>query len=806
MISLFLGRLRLLPLMVVLALAVSGARAAPVGGAAAHAASAAAPGLTPVEAQQLLGVLNDPKKRAAFVATLSNLTKALQPATPGAKAAAAAGLAPDSLGADVLASASELGNAVTRQAGDLQHALHEFRDLGPWLGSIAGDPARRAEVAGALARLAVVLAAALGAVWGINRLLVRPLDAIARVSAGISFNGDAAAEPASTGGDEAEEEVALSRHNRSFRRLVHALARLPFALAHLVLELLPVIGFGLVAFVFETVGFLESGESRVVIATALRCFVIAGILIALLHTLFAAGRPSLRLVLIGDRAAGMVTFWFRLMLLVGAWGFSSITVMQTLGLSVFAAGALGKALMLLEHTLLACLILQSRRDVARRLQPPRRIRGVTRRVLSSLASRWWAYAIFFDYAFWVVWALQIRNGYAHLWTYSFETFLVIMAGRLLAIAMLGGLARGMRPDAVAGAPLPWMRARANRYYPILRRLVTLFVVALGAIAMLEVWGVDALAWFGRGALGGRLFSALVSIGASLAVGVLIWEAVNIALDRHVDRLGRDPIGGMAKVARLRTLLPILRIILSVVLVAIVALTVLSQIGVNIAPLLGGAGILGVAIGFGSQKLVQDFITGIFLLLENTMQVGDWVTAGGLSGSVEHLSIRTIRLRAGDGSVHMIPFSSVTTVTNTNRGLGNAPVSVDIDPREDTDRAADVLKAVALGMRAEPAYKDGMLSDLQFWGVDKVGSQAVTLVGQIACTDTARYGVQREYNRRMRIAFAEAGIRLAMPMQAVSMVRDEELHPFETEASGRIGHEESGTVTDSPPTAALGHGA
>ncbi len=99
---------------------------------------------------------------------------------------------------------------------------------------------------------------------------------------------------------------------------------------------------------------------------------------------------------------------------------------------------------------------------------------------------------------------------------------------------------------------------------------------------------------------------------------------------------------------------------------IAGLIVLSQVGLNIAPLLAGAGVLGVAIGFGSQKLVQDLITGLFLLLENAMQVGDVVPLGGLSGTVEHLSIRTIRLRALDGSVHIIPFSSVTTVTNQTR--------------------------------------------------------------------------------------------------------------------------------------------
>ena len=116
---------------------------------------------------------------------------------------------------------------------------------------------------------------------------------------------------------------------------------------------------------------------------------------------------------------------------------------------------------------------------------------------------------------------------------------------------------------------------------------------------------------------------------------------------------------MAQSARLRTLLPLLRSALLITIVVFAGLMVLSEIGINIAPLLAGAGIIGVAIGFGSQKLVQDLITGIFLLLENAMQVGDWVTVSGLSGTVENLSVRTIRLRAGDGSVHIIPFSAVT---------------------------------------------------------------------------------------------------------------------------------------------------
>jgi moderate conductance mechanosensitive channel len=182
---------------------------------------------------------------------------------------------------------------------------------------------------------------------------------------------------------------------------------------------------------------------------------------------------------------------------------------------------------------------------------------------------------------------------------------------------------------------------------------------------------------------------------------------------------------------------------------VVGLTALSEIGVNVAPLLAGAGIVGIAIGFGSQKLVQDLITGLFLLLENTVQVGDNVTVSGLSGTVENVSIRTIRLRAADGAVHIVPFSAVTTLTNASRGAGNAVVSVNVAYREDTDGAGQILKDIVDEMRRETEYRSMIRSELELWGVDRVDGAMASIVGQIRCTDAGRWPVQREFNRRMK---------------------------------------------------------
>ena len=145
-----------------------------------------------------------------------------------------------------------------------------------------------------------------------------------------------------------------------------------------------------------------------------------------------------------------------------------------------------------------------------------------------------------------------------------------------------------------------------------------------------------------------------------------------------------------------------------------------------------------------------------------MQVGDFVTVSGLSGKVENLSIRTIRLRASDGSVHIIPFSAVTSVTNTNRGIGNASISVNVAYKEDTDRVGDVLKEIAAEMRQDPHLKPLIRGDLALWGVDKIDAGVVTILAQIECTDSGRWSVQREFNRRMKKRFQELDIEIAAP--------------------------------------------
>ena len=198
--------------------------------------------------------------------------------------------------------------------------------------------------------------------------------------------------------------------------------------------------------------------------------------------------------------------------------------------------------------------------------------------------------------------------------------------------------------------------------------------------------------------------------------------------------------------------------------------------------------------------MQDFITGIFLLMENAMQVGDWVTLAGVSGTVEYLSIRTVRLRAGDGSLYTIPFSSVTTVNNTNRA-GNAAVKISIAYGEDIDRAIATLKEIGAALRDDPKYRDGILSDFSYWGIDQADGATLALAGQMQCTDSTRWSVQREFNRRIAETFRERGIRIANPQRSVVAYADGSRPVVDDENGTHGDSSHAAEVTARPPSPA-----
>ncbi len=717
-------------------------------------APASVPAATATQAKQLLDTVSDPHKRAALTQTLQTLAKTAPVAAPKPTLP----LAPDSLGAELLLQLTNwLGN-LSRQADALGRTFANFPLAWRWAAGLAADPARGALLLAAAWHVALVLLVAGLAEALCISLLRRPIRLIAdRAPSGALDHHDPAEDEPDVGG-----ELAEQRHQGHLRldRAWHGLARLPFVLLRLVLDLIPLGVFAALA--VGGTEFADQPVTRLMLLAVINAYVICRLATTLARIVVSPDAPQLRLVRMTDDAAAYTVRWVRRLAAVAAFGIGLAAICLLYGMPPPAQAALLKLIFLVDHLALVVIVLQIRAPVAKRIHARAGRSGVLVQVQNRLAAVWHIIAIFYIMALWVVWAAEVRDGYSKIWRLFLITTAVLLAARLVGVVALGLLDRLFRVSPELADRYPGIERRANHTYGLLRRGLSALLSVLAVLILLQAWGLHALSWLQRSHLGAHIVSASFTIAVAALLTVAAWEAINVGFDRQQAHLARD--GHLVRLARIRTLLPILRTALFVALLVIFGLTALSEIGVNIAPLLAGAGILGVAIGFGSQKLVQDFITGIFLLLENAMQVGDTVTLAGLSGVVETLSIRTIRLRAGDGSVHIIPFSSVSTVTNSNRGHGNAAVSVTIAADQDADAAADALVEIARDLRAEPAYAAMILSDFALWGVDRVEGQGVTIVGQIACTDSGRWGVQREFNRRLHRSFAELGIRLAVPVQ------------------------------------------
>ena len=252
-----------------------------------------------------------------------------------------------------------------------------------------------------------------------------------------------------------------------------------------------------------------------------------------------------------------------------------------------------------------------------------------------------------------------------------------------------------------------------------------------------------------------------------------------------------------KTKRVATLGRVFRYIASVLISLITGIVILGELGISIAPILGAAGVMGLAIGFGAQSLVKDYFSGFFLLLENQLREGDVVEAGGKSGMVEEVTLRYVQMRDYDGNVHFVPNGSITTVTNMTRGHARAVVDVGVAYREDVDQALRVMGEVGAELRADPTFAPKILEEMQLVGVNEWADSAIILRCRFKVAPIEQWGVRREYLRRLKYAFDAAGIEIPFPHLTVyaGQLRDGSSPPFNlSEDAGAWSSRDGGAQT------------
>lgn len=255
----------------------------------------------------------------------------------------------------------------------------------------------------------------------------------------------------------------------------------------------------------------------------------------------------------------------------------------------------------------------------------------------------------------------------------------------------------------------------------------------------------------------------------LAVIVLVMWGLLLGMRRLLSRVrsyASSKAGGAEEARRIHTLTIVFRYAITFLVVLVTVTLVLSEVGVSIAPVLGAAGILGVAVGLGGQSLVKDFLAGLFLLVENQVRVGDVVNVGGKAGFVEAVTLRHVRLRDYGGDVHFVPTGSIGVVTNQTMEFSYALVDVSVAYREDPDEVFSVLREVGNALRNDALLGPKTVEDLEIAGVEELADSAVVIRCRMKTVPLEQWNVRRELLKRFKRALAERGLEIPFPQVTV----------------------------------------
>jgi small conductance mechanosensitive channel len=571
--------------------------------------------------------------------------------------------------------------------------------------------------------------------------------------------GDAATAALLIFGAAAAAELALrwviARAHPKFpvRRRDTRTVRLLFAVLGLILDLVPIMVFAAITYGAIAMTLDPLTATSITMAVLAVATIEARVILCLVRAVLLPPDDGALFLHLDPETRNYLYIWIKRFTFWGLYGYAMPEAAWWLGIP----GALYTLLLKLVGLVLALLaiifLLQNRAQIAKWIAGAETAGSGWRRVRRTLAEIWHLLAIFYIAGLYAIYALHIEGGFIYVARATGLSVLVIVAARVLAHSIRSLSRRGFAVSPKLQAQFPTLEQRANRYVPILTGFASAALYIVAGLTVLQAWEISAFNWLDSD-LARQLGGDFLSIGLIVAGALAVWEIFASAVERHLAKID----SGVARRTRVHTLLPLLRTAMLSLLVVMAALIILSHLGVDIAPLLAGAGVVGVAIGFGSQALVRDVITGLFILLEDQLAVGDIVDVGkDHVGVVEAISVRTIRLRDLSGAVHTIPFSEVTTVKNMTREFAYVMARVTIAYGEDIERVVEILREASGELTADETVRDMILDPFEYLGVDALDEFSVVLLVRIRTLPSKQFAVRRAFNRAVKNAFDKYGI-------------------------------------------------
>lgn len=504
----------------------------------------------------------------------------------------------------------------------------------------------------------------------------------------------------------------------------------------------------------------QSGDLSTRASLFLNAFLIIELIKAAVRMLFSSRYEGLRLLPI---SAPEASYWNRwIARLVGMVGYGLMVAVPLVNYYLAAAlgQALGTLIMVCAFIYAVAVVLKNRLRLRASINDSakRSTLSASRFALQLLARTWHILALIYFLGVFVITLLSPVEALPFVLFATLQTLIAVVVGLLLSSFLSQTLGRRIQLSADMNRKLPMLEKRLNSYVPnILRVLRTLILVAV-VMVVLDAWHVfDLAAWYASQP-GVALVSKLIHVAIILIVALGVWLGLASLIEHKLN----PDTGKGEPTARAKTLLSLFRNVLIITMVTMTGMIVLAEIGINIGPLIAGAGVLGLAIGFGAQKLVQDVITGVFIQIENAMNTGDVVTVGGVTGTAEKLSIRSVGIRDLSGTYHIVPFSSVDTVSNYMREFAYHVGEYRIAYHESIDHAVEKLQLAFTDLQGSEDHGHKLLDELTVAGVTALADSSVNIRVMIMTTPGDQWAVGRAYNRLVKLRFDEAGIEIPQP--------------------------------------------
>lgn len=335
---------------------------------------------------------------------------------------------------------------------------------------------------------------------------------------------------------------------------------------------------------------------------------------------------------------------------------------------------------------------------------------------------------------------------------------------IFSIALLGAL-----PTIVAAAPtvVEYFYKRIGPWQQTLIRCFRLLVFVAFWLILASIWDINPFA-IASTQLGERVGVILIDVCIAIALAYVLWSIARTALDMlslperpALPGEHNEPAANY-RATRIQTFVPLLRAVTLSFVVAATVMISLAAMGVNIGPLLAGAGIIGVAIGFGSQALVKDVISGIFFLADNAFRIGEWVEVSSAKGTVEAITIRSLKLRHSRGALYTVPFGSINMVNNQSRDYTILKLEFLVAFDSDLLTAKKIVKQINAELAADPEMGESLLQPIKFQGVRRMDQYGLVVGVKFTAKPGEQWLLRREVYQRVRDGFHKAGIEFARP--------------------------------------------